>query len=90
MDLIARHLNSTENMQAESNGLPNIAPVAAAFQIGGNFLSSVSIIYVDLYTNCTLYYDHKPCSFVVENRSLPESNRHRSAHINSVHKNDPN
>lgn len=87
MDLIARHLNSTENMQAESNGLPNIAPVAAAFQIGGNFLSSVSTIYVDLYTNCILCYDIKikPWSFVVENRSSPENNRHRSVHIDSVH-----
>lgn len=44
MDLIARHLNSTENMQTESNGLPNIAPSAAAFQISGNFLNTVSII----------------------------------------------
>lgn len=42
MDLIARHLNTTENMQTESNGLPNIAPAVVAFQISGNFLSTVS------------------------------------------------
>lgn len=51
MDLIARHLNTTENMQTESNGLPNIAPATAAFQMSGNFLSTVST----RFACCTLF-----------------------------------
>lgn len=73
MDLIARHMNSTENMQAESNGLPNIAPAAAAFQMSGNFLSTVSIIYVCIHMpiHIQVHVGEAIIMHLIENESIP-------------------